>query len=82
MSTPSSTVHASKLKRLLFARVVVGVAVIIATVAVVGVGILSFRENWDASRAMKWPFIAAVILCWLFARIARAIATVRLSSTR
>jgi len=82
MSTPESTVQAAKLKRLLFARSVVGVAVIIATVAVVGAGVLSLRENSDASSAMKWPFIAAVILCWLFARIAKAIATVRLSSNQ
>jgi hypothetical protein len=82
MSTRLSKVQAAKLKRLLFARVVVGAAVIIATVAVVGAGVLSLRDNSDASSAMRWPFVAAVVLCWLFARIAKSIATVRLSSTR
>ena len=82
MRTRSSTVQAAKLKRLLLARVVVGAALIIATVALVGAGIIALRDNSDASSAMRWPFIAAVILCWLFARIAKAVATVRLSSNR
>ena len=82
MSTRSSTVQTAKLKRLLLARAVVGAAVIIATVVVVGAGVLALRDNSDASSAMRWPFVAAVVLCWFFARIAKAIATVRLSSTR
>ncbi len=81
MSIRTSSPSVPALARLHLARAVVGVSVIIATISVVVVGMLALREGSDASVAMKWPGAAAVFLCWLFARIAKAIATSRLSST-
>ncbi len=81
MSSLTSRPSISTLERLHLARAVVGIAVIIATITVVVAGTLALHEGSDASVAMKWPGAAAVFLCWLFARIAKAIATSRLSST-
>ncbi len=81
MSSLTSSSSISTLERLHLARTAVGISVIIATITVVVAGTLALREGSDASVAMKWPIAAAFFLCALFVRIAKAIATLRLSST-
>jgi uncharacterized membrane protein YozB (DUF420 family) len=71
-----------KQKRLEFARVLVGVAVIVAALAVVLSGVVAFQEGRDAWLAMWWPMAAAILLSWSFARIARAIVSVQRRSAR
>jgi hypothetical protein len=64
-----------KLRRLEVARVLIGVAVIVAVLAVVLCGIDAFRKERDAWLAMRWPVFIAVLLIWSFARSAKAIVT-------
>jgi hypothetical protein len=66
-----------KQKRLEFARVLVGVAVIVAALAVVLSGVVAFQEGRDAWLAMRWPMAAAILLSWSFARIARVIVSMQ-----
>jgi Na+-transporting NADH:ubiquinone oxidoreductase subunit NqrB len=71
-----------KQKRLEFARVLVGVAVIVAALAVVLSGVVAFQEGRDAWLAMRRPMAAAILLSWSFARIARVIVSVQRRSAR
>lgn len=71
---------ATRMRRLRIARTIVGVAVIVANLAVVGTGILALKDHEDVSAAMKWPFVVAVLLCWAFAHIAGRISELRSTS--
>ena len=66
-----------KLRRLEVARIVVGIAVIAAALAVALTGVVALGEERDAWLAMRFPLCIAGLLTWSFARIARAIVTLK-----
>jgi hypothetical protein len=62
-----------KRRHLALLRVPVGVALILASIAVVLSGVVAFREGKDAWLAMRPSLAAAILLGGLFAWIAKAL---------
>lgn len=73
MTTQEGSKLERKLRRLELARVLLGVAGIVAVFAVVLCGVDAFTKERDAGLAMRLPFAIAVLLLWGFARCAKAI---------
>jgi hypothetical protein len=75
MITQETPAMERKLLRLELARVLIGVAAVLAVFSVVFFGIVAFTEERDAWLAMRWPLSIASLLIWSFARSAKAIVT-------
>ena len=82
MITPENSELERKLRSLVGIRTLLGIAVIIAVLAVALFGIDAFTKEKDAWLAMRLPLAMAVVLIWGFARTAKAIVTLQVARRR
>ena len=81
MITQEDSIAVRKLCRLEVARVVLGVAVIVAVFAVVLCGIDAFTKERDSWLAMRLPLAISILLIAAFARSAKAIVALAAKSS-
>jgi hypothetical protein len=80
MTAPSKSEDEGKRRRLALLRVPVGVALIMASIAVVLSGIVALREGKDAWFAMRPSLTVAILLGGLFAWIAKTLVKLGMKS--